>query len=618
MGNIQDICCSERQDKVYYINEDQQQCQKPTNMFPKQQYQRQQLKEQQFYSEIYENTQIYQNIMPDGSQYNNSLVKKQQLQKQQSLFQNFNTQISTNNNSYQQYSNTQKKSPQQYNLSAQDSQNNNSPIETQNSQQSQIQNLQILSELQQPSKKQNIVKQIQQQEKDLETQDNNILINESTQNFQNKSEIFFIKNHNNKENIKISNQLSNNFDRKLEFKNSDIQDQEQFINEKNNKNCDNFSKIQKNQNQMWIDKKEGSSSEIFYSFSDDEQLMESLTQEDKCILIDQNKDKISSLNNSQIQSYCNKLNQSMSKSLFQSEIYYKNNHYNSQVIKKQNQQLSSQDLKQQIQNQQQEEQLFNTSEQNQNVSQLKQNQEQIEQEGFWMFEEESQLFQQSQNNHLFEENKLQLTDKKIVIQLYSLMRIVDQLFIKNNVPYWVCFGTALGCIRHKGIIPWDDDLDIGMKVDDEQNFLDNIVPQLQQNKLQISKVDFGYKIYNENSKLIKNTQEQYENYRYPFLDIFIYQKFGKKWMLKDKPTRQTCKHYDIYKDSQLNNLQRADFGNFQVNLAPNMDQYLQIAYGENWKTQAKTHFWNHTQLKVMTPQCFTLTSDLLDPAKPFE
>lgn len=63
--------------------------------------------------------------------------------------------------------------------------------------------------------------------------------------------------------------------------------------------------------------------------------------------------------------------------------------------------------------------------------------------------------------------------KKIVrsIQLEMLDEI-NRICREENINYSLAYGTLLGAVRHKGYIPWDDDVDIMMTRDDYDKFLD--------------------------------------------------------------------------------------------------------------------------------------------------
>ena len=97
--------------------------------------------------------------------------------------------------------------------------------------------------------------------------------------------------------------------------------------------------------------------------------------------------------------------------------------------------------------------------------------------------------------------------------LLELLKEFDQFCLTNDIKYSVIGGTLLGAIRHKGFIPWDDDLDI---VVDRRNY-NKIVSLLPQNKLDLES-DNRIKLWIDRIKLHRDIDG---DNRTEFIDVFI-------------------------------------------------------------------------------------------------
>ena len=63
-----------------------------------------------------------------------------------------------------------------------------------------------------------------------------------------------------------------------------------------------------------------------------------------------------------------------------------------------------------------------------------------------------------------------LSAREVKLAELRLLDAFDSYCRENGLRYSLAYGTLLGAVRHKGFIPWDDDVDVVMPVDDYKRF----------------------------------------------------------------------------------------------------------------------------------------------------
>lgn len=119
----------------------------------------------------------------------------------------------------------------------------------------------------------------------------------------------------------------------------------------------------------------------------------------------------------------------------------------------------------------------------------------------------------------------EILDKLHTLQIEMLCDLAD-ICEKYNLQYFAVFGTALGAARHKGFIPWDDDIDVGMLRKDYDVFI-HVVEKEMGDKYQIMtpEIDKKYaccvtKFQRKGTKFISHLSDKLDCEQCIFIDVF--------------------------------------------------------------------------------------------------
>jgi phosphorylcholine metabolism protein LicD len=176
-------------------------------------------------------------------------------------------------------------------------------------------------------------------------------------------------------------------------------------------------------------------------------------------------------------------------------------------------------------------------------------------------------------------------------ELYTTLAKTKTILDQHHIDFWITCATLLGAVRHEGVIPTDDDIDVAVWNDDCNRLL-ALKHEFAQAGLGIYKDRTSIKIYKLNGPHVRPKQKSFQllaglwfvrhkKERFPTLDIHPMQKEGRRIVLAYPKARQifTKEYYFI---NELEPLRTYTFGPVQVQGPAHPRAFLERRYGPTW------------------------------------
>lgn len=126
-----------------------------------------------------------------------------------------------------------------------------------------------------------------------------------------------------------------------------------------------------------------------------------------------------------------------------------------------------------------------------------------------------------------------LTPHGVVGGVYEALAVADWAFGRRGIRYVIMSGTLLGAMRHGGMIPWDDDADLGVCLQDAAA-VRSAQPLLRARGHDVVEFEHDSKIFSSSGSVLEPRLQ----YRYPFVAIFTLAQDDETWVFSLALARQ--------------------------------------------------------------------------------
>ena len=185
--------------------------------------------------------------------------------------------------------------------------------------------------------------------------------------------------------------------------------------------------------------------------------------------------------------------------------------------------------------------------------------------------------------------------ENLATELYDLLKCTHAIFEHFGITYWLTGGSMIGYMRHGGIIPWDDDIDICcFMTDKEKIFSPEVLEAFKLNNIKVIE-DQTFNIENPTlSKIYRNTAKSKAvksgQVPYPFIDIF----YMDQSKLDSSINFLSIGNEDHWiAPEELYPIKKINFGPVTANAPFDPVPQLDRGYGKDWSKKGQIHGHDH-------------------------